>query len=246
MGRAVAGRSRRRCRSRSRARRAATTPANGGRPSSRARDGETLSAAYYHSCNRGKRSIAADFATPEGQTTCANSSQHADVLIENFKLGGLKKYGLDYDSLKQINPKLVYCSITGFGQDGPYAPRAGYDFIIQGMAGMMSITGAIGRRAAEGRRRHLRHLHRPLFGHRHPGGIAPGASRPAKAHFIDMALFDTQIGMLGNQNLNYLVSGKSPVQHGQRAYDIIPYEVLSRSGTAHSSSPSAMTASSNG
>ncbi|TIQ21380.1 CoA transferase, partial [Mesorhizobium sp.] len=102
-------------------------------------DGENLSAAYYHSCNRGKRSIAIDFSTPEGAETVRRLASTSDVLIENFKVGGLKKYGLDYESLREINPRLIYCSITGFGQDGPYAPRAGYDFIIQGMAGMMSI-----------------------------------------------------------------------------------------------------------
>ncbi|MEO5756083.1 MAG: CaiB/BaiF CoA-transferase family protein, partial [Mesorhizobium sp.] len=91
-------------------------------------DGENLSAAYYHSCNRGKRSIAIDFSTPDGAETVRRLVATSDVLIENFKLGGLKKYGLDYDSLRKINPRLVYCSITGFGQDGPYAPRAGYDF----------------------------------------------------------------------------------------------------------------------
>src|SRR5690554_5080532 len=104
-------------------------------------DGENLSAAYYHACNRGKRSIALDFSTPEGAGTVRRLAASADVLIENFKLGGLKKYGLDYESLSAVNPRLVYCSITGFGQDGPYAPRAGYDFIVQGMSGLMSITG---------------------------------------------------------------------------------------------------------
>ena len=107
-------------------------------------DGENLSAAYYHSCNRGKRSIALDFSQPEEAEKLKKLIATADVLIENFKLGGLKKYGLDYESLKAINPRLVYCSITGFGQTGPYAPRAGYDFIIQGMSGLMSITGAPG------------------------------------------------------------------------------------------------------
>src|SRR5690606_1907030 len=104
-------------------------------------DGENLSAAYYHSCNRGKRSIVIDFSTSQGAETVKKLVATADVLIENFKLGGLKKYGLDYESLKAVNPRLVYCSIIGFGQDGPYAPRAGYDFIIQGMSGLMSITG---------------------------------------------------------------------------------------------------------
>ncbi len=107
-------------------------------------DGENLSAAYYHACNRGKRSVCVDFSTPEGAETIRKLAVSADVLIENFKLGGLKKYGLDYDSLRALNPKLVYCSITGFGQNGPYAARAGYDFIIQGMSGLMSITGPAG------------------------------------------------------------------------------------------------------
>ncbi|MEQ8740162.1 MAG: CaiB/BaiF CoA-transferase family protein, partial [Hoeflea sp.] len=108
-------------------------------------DGENLSAAYYHSANRGKRSITLDIASAEGAAAARDLIATADVVIENFKVGGLKKYGLDYESLKQANPALVYCSITGFGQTGPYAPRAGYDFIIQAMAGMMSITGEKGR-----------------------------------------------------------------------------------------------------
>src|SRR4051812_44520054 len=107
-------------------------------------DGADLSAAYYHACNRGKRSAAIDLATPEGAAAVRSLAVGADVLIENFKLGGLKKYGLDYDSLARLNPRLVYCSITGFGQTGPYAARPGYDFIIQGMSGMMSITGEAG------------------------------------------------------------------------------------------------------
>jgi crotonobetainyl-CoA:carnitine CoA-transferase CaiB-like acyl-CoA transferase len=106
-------------------------------------DGSNLGAGYYHSCNRGKRGVVADFETPEGQRIVRQLAAHADVLIENFKFGGLKKYGLDYDSLKHINPKLIYCSITGFGQNGPYAPRPGYDFLVQGMGGLMSITGPI-------------------------------------------------------------------------------------------------------
>ncbi len=99
------------------------------------------SAAYFHSCNRGKKSVTCDFRTPEGQEAVRRLVAGADVVIENFKVGGLAKYGLDYASLRQVNPRLIYCSITGFGQTGPYAHRAGYDFIIQGMAGLMSVTG---------------------------------------------------------------------------------------------------------
>src|SRR5918997_3506318 len=107
-----------------------------------AADGGHLSAAYFHACNRGKRSIVGDFETPQGQAIVRRLARHADVLIENFKVGGLKKYGLDYASLSAENPRLVYCSITGFGQDGPAASRAGYDFMIQGMGGIMDLTGA--------------------------------------------------------------------------------------------------------
>ena len=104
------------------------------------RDGDR-SAAYFHAANRGKRSVIADFRTPQGQAAVRDLVRDADVLIENFKVGGLAKYGLDWDSLRRVNPRLVYCSVTGFGQDGPYAARAGYDYIIQGMSGMMSVTG---------------------------------------------------------------------------------------------------------
>ena len=103
--------------------------------------GDEVSASYFHSANRGKASVIVDFATPEGQAKVRELVADADVVIENFKVGGLKKYGLDYEALSEVNPRLVYCSITGFGQDGPYAHRAGYDFIIQGMSGLMSITG---------------------------------------------------------------------------------------------------------
>ncbi|MGO7427398.1 CaiB/BaiF CoA transferase family protein, partial [Rhizobium ruizarguesonis] len=107
-------------------------------------DGENLSAAYYHAANRGKRSVTADLKSAEGQDLVRRLVSTADVVIENFKVGGLVKYGLDYDSLRKVNPKLVYCSITGFGHDGPYASLAGYDYIVQGMSGFMSITGEPG------------------------------------------------------------------------------------------------------
>jgi crotonobetainyl-CoA:carnitine CoA-transferase CaiB-like acyl-CoA transferase len=188
-------------------------------------DGENLSAAYYHSCNRGKRSIAVDFSTPEGAETVRKLVATADVLIENFKLGGLKKYGLDYESLRTINPKLVYCSITGFGQDGPYAPRAGYDFIIQGIGGLMSITGEPGREPQK-----VGVAVSDIFTGLYSVIAIQAALRHAEAtgegQFIDMALLDTQVSVLGNQNLNYLVSGKAPVQMGNAHMNIAPYEVL--------------------
>ena len=188
-------------------------------------DGENLSAAYYHACNRGKRSIALDFSTTEGAGIVRRLVATADVLIENFKLGGLKKYGLDYDSLKAINPRLVYCSITGFGQDGPYAARAGYDFIVQGMSGLMSITGPAG-----GEPQKVGVAVTDVFTGLYSVIAIQAALRHAEAtgqgQHVDMALFDSQISVLANQNLNYLVSGKSPVQMGNAHPNIAPYEVL--------------------
>ncbi|MGF7004789.1 CaiB/BaiF CoA transferase family protein [Aminobacter sp. BE322] len=188
-------------------------------------DGGNLSAAYYHSCNRGKRSIALDFATPEGAEVVRKLVAGADVLIENFKLGGLKKYGLDYESLKKINPRLVYCSITGFGQSGPYAPRAGYDFIVQGMSGLMSITGPAG-----GEPQKVGVAVTDIFTGLYSVIAIQAALRHAEAtgegQHIDMALFDAQMSVLANQNLNYLVSGNAPVQMGNAHPNIAPYEVL--------------------
>ncbi|SFI94602.1 CaiB/BaiF CoA transferase family protein [Aerobium aerolatum] len=188
-------------------------------------DGENLSAAYYHSTNRGKRSITADFSTAEGVETIRKLVATADVLIENFKVGGLKKYGLDYESLKAINPRLVYCSITGFGQDGPYAPRAGYDFVVQGISGLMSITGEAGREPQK-----VGVAVSDIFTGLYSVIAIQAALRHAEAtgegQHIDMALLDTQVSVLGNQNLNYLVSGKVPVQMGNAHMNIAPYEVL--------------------
>ncbi|RWB26135.1 MULTISPECIES: CaiB/BaiF CoA-transferase family protein [unclassified Mesorhizobium] len=188
-------------------------------------DGENLSAAYYHSCNRGKRSIAIDFSTPEGAETVRRLVATSDVLIENFKLGGLKKYRLDHESLREINPRLIYCSITGFGQDGPYAPRAGYDFIIQGMAGMMSITGEAGREPQKAGVA-VSDIFTGLYSVIAIQAALRHAEKTGEGQHIDMALYDTQISALGNQNLNYLVSGKSPVQMGNAHMNIAPYEVV--------------------
>ena len=189
------------------------------------REGENLSAAYYHSANRGKRSVAIDFSTPEGAAQVRRLVASADVLIENFKLGGLRKYGLDWESLKSVNPALVYCSITGFGQDGPYAPRAGYDFIIQGMAGMMSITGEPGREPQKAGVA-ISDIFTGLYSVIAIQAALRHAEATGEGQHIDMALFDTQISVLGNQNLNYLVSGKAPVQMGNAHMNIAPYEVL--------------------
>ncbi len=196
-----------------------------GPPFVKGKDGENLSAAYYHACNRGKRSIAVDFSTPEGAETVRKLVARADVLIENFKLGGLKKYGLDYESLKAINPRLVYCSITGFGQSGPYAPRAGYDFIVQGMSGLMSITGA-----PDGEPQKVGVAVTDIFTGLYSVIAIQAALRHAEAtgegQHVDMALFDSQISVLANQNLNFLVSGTPPKRMGNAHPNIAPYEVL--------------------
>lgn len=198
---------------------------NWGPPFVTGKEGQNLSAAYYHACNRGKRSIIVDFSSPEGAETIRKLVAGADVLIENFKLNGLKKYGLDYDSLKASNPRLIYCSITGFGQDGPYAPRAGYDFIVQGMSGLMSITGA-----ADGEPQKVGVAVTDIFTGLYSVIAIQAALRHAETtgqgQHIDMALFDTQVSVLANQNLNYLVSGTPPTRMGNAHPNIAPYEVL--------------------
>ncbi|MBS9721585.1 CoA transferase [Tianweitania sp. BSSL-BM11] len=196
-----------------------------GPPFVEAADGGNLSAAYFHACNRGKRSITADFTTPEGQATVRQLASQADVVIENFKVGGLKKYGLDHASLKEVNPRLIYCSITGFGQDGPYASRAGYDFLIQGMAGAMSITGD-----PEGQPTKTGYAMADLFSGLYAtiGILASLRKRDetGEGAYIDCALMDSQVAVLANQAMNYLVSGKSPQRLGNAHPNITPYEVF--------------------
>jgi len=187
--------------------------------------GERLDAAYFHSCNRGKRSLAVDFERPEGREIIRRLAARADVLIENFKTGGLAKYGLDYASLKAINPRLVYCSITGFGHDGPYAARAGYDFIIQGMGGVMDLTGE-----PDGEPQKIGVAFADIF----TGVYAVVAIQAALIRRsitglggeVDMALLDTQVSVLANQALNFLVSGKSPRRLGNAHPNIVPYQVF--------------------
>ncbi len=196
-----------------------------GPPFVEAADGGDLSAAYFHSCNRGKRSIIADFRDPAGQALVRRLAAKADVLVENFKLDGLRKYGLDRDSLTAVNPRLIYCSITGFGQTGPYAERAGYDFLIQGMAGVMDITGD-----PAGPPTKAGYATADIFTGLYAtvGILAALRRRDATgdgAH-VDMALMDAQVAVLGNQALNYLVSGRTPTRLGNAHPNLVPYEVF--------------------
>lgn len=196
-----------------------------GPPFVRDSDGAERDAAYFHACNRGKRSIVADFRTPEGQETVRRLVAGADILIENFKVGGLAKYGLDYDSLKQINPKLIYCSITGFGQDGPYAHRAGYDFMIQGMGGIMDLTGE-----PEGAPQKIGVAFADIFtGLYGVIGILAALrrrDRTGEGEWVDMALLDAQVAVLANQALNYFISGQAPKRLGNAHPNIVPYQVF--------------------
>ena len=188
-------------------------------------DGENLSAAYYHSANRGKRSITADLKSEEGQSLVRRLVATADVLIENFKLGGLVKYGLDYESLKAINPRLVYCSITGFGQTGPYANLAGYDYIVQGMSGFMSITGEPdGQPVKAGVA--IADVFTGIYAVSAIEAALIHALKSGEGQFIDMALLDVQSAVLANQNMNYLISGRAPVRLGNAHPNISPYEVV--------------------
>lgn len=188
-------------------------------------DGTPLSAAYYHSTNRGKRSIAVDLESQHGRETVRALAAEADILIENFKVGGLKKYGLDHESLKEINPRLIYCSITGFGQTGPYASRAGYDFLIQGMGGVMSVTGE-----PEGQPMKVGVAMADLVtGLYASNGILAALRRrdvTGQGAYLDMALLDCQIAVLANQAMNYLASGENPARLGNGHPNIVPYQVF--------------------
>ncbi|RSN84709.1 CoA transferase [Acinetobacter baumannii] len=190
---------------------------------------DTQEAAYYQSTNRNKLSVAIDIASPEGQELIKALIQDSDVVIENYKAGSLKKYGLDYESLAAINPELVYCSITGFGQTGPRAEEPGYDFIIQGMGGLMSITGEKDDLPGGGPQKvgvAFSDLATGLYStiaiqaallNRHQTGLG---------QYIDMALLDVQIATMANQGMNYLSSGNIPKRYGNAHANIVPYQVF--------------------
>ncbi len=188
-------------------------------------DGSRGDAAYFQSANRGKRSVCIDMATAEGQGLLRQLAAKSDVVIENFKVGGLKKYGLDYASLKAINPKLIYCSITGFGQTGPYANRAGYDFMIQGMAGVMSVTGS-----ADGEPQKMGVAFSDVFAGLHAViGVQAALyhrERTGEGQYIDISLLNSQVSVLANQALNYLVGHKVPQRLGNAHPNIVPYQTF--------------------
>lgn len=187
-------------------------------------EGDT-SASYFHSCNRGKRSVVVDLASETGQARMRELVADADILIENFKVGGLAKYGMDYASLAQVNPALIYCSVTGFGQDGPYAHRAGYDYIIQGMSGFMSITGD-----PDGQPQRAGVAITDLFtGLYSVSGILAALHqrhRTGKGQHIDMALMDCAVSAMANQALNYLSTGTPPGRTGNYHPNLTPYQVF--------------------
>jgi crotonobetainyl-CoA:carnitine CoA-transferase CaiB-like acyl-CoA transferase len=182
-------------------------------------------AAYFHACNRGKSSMTIDLDTAEGQAQVGALAAEADVLIENYKVGGLAKYGLDYPALSALNPDLVYCSITGFGQDGPYAGRAGYDFIIQGMGGAMSLTGE-----PDGAPQKSGVAYADMFTGLYATVAILAAlrerDRTGRGAHIDMALLDTQVAVLGNQALYWMVSGEVPRRMGNGHVNLVPYQAF--------------------
>jgi crotonobetainyl-CoA:carnitine CoA-transferase CaiB-like acyl-CoA transferase len=208
---------------------------------------DTSEAAYYLSANRNKFSVALDIASPRGAELVRQLALQSDILVENFKVGGLSKYGLDYDSLKEINPRLIYCSITGFGQTGPYASRPGYDFMIQGMGGLMSITGERDDLGIGGALRISRAMSRVPGGGPQKAGVAVAdlmtgmystvgilaalheRSVSGLGQHIDMALLDCQVAMMANQNLNFMTSGKAPRRAGNAHQNLVPYQVFAAS-----------------
>ena len=188
-------------------------------------DGEPLDAAYFHSCNRGKRSIEVDIRSAAGQETVRRLAAGADILVENYKVGGLARYGLDHGGLKSVNPRLIYCSVTGFGQTGPYAPRAGYDIMIQGMSGIMSVTGE-----PDGEPMKVGVAFADIFTGLYSVIAIQAALRQremtGEGSYIDMALLDSMVGVLGNQAMNYLVSGVEHGRLGNAHPNIVPYQVF--------------------
>ncbi len=193
---------------------------------------DTAEAAYYLAANRNKRSVTVDIATPEGQQIVRELAAQSDVVLENYKVGQLKKYGLDYESLRAVKPDLVYCSVTGFGQTGPYAHRAGYDFIVQGIGGFMSITGERDGEPGGGPQKAgvaIADLATGLYSTIAVLAALTHRDRTGEGQYIDMALLDVQVALLANMNTNFLASGKPPVRWGNAHPNIVPYQTFQTS-----------------
>lgn len=193
---------------------------------------DTTEAAYYTSANRNKKSVTLDIATERGAQIVRDLARQCDVFVENFKVGGLRKYGLDYESIKAVNPSIVYCSITGFGQTGPYSSRAGYDFMIQGMGGLMSITGERDDLPGGGPQKAGVAVADLMTGMYSTVAILAALyerKTSGQGQHIDMALLDCQVAMMANQNMNYLASGVSPTRAGNAHQNLVPYQVFAAS-----------------
>lgn len=201
-----------------------------GPPYLKDRDGnDTSESAYYLGCNRGKLSVAIDFTRREGQQLVAELARSADVLVENFKVGGLAAYGLDYATLHRANPRLVYASITGFGQQGPYAQRAGYDFIVQGMSGFMSVTGERDDVAGGGPQKAgvaITDLMTGMYANVAILAALAQRERTGEGQWIDACLFDSAVAMMSSMNMNYLTTGVAPGRAGNAHPNIVPYQVF--------------------
>ena len=190
---------------------------------------DTTEAAYYLSCNRGKKSLTLDISTKEGQDIVRKLAAKSDVVLENYKVGQLKKYGLAYDELNAINPKIVYCSITGFGQTGPWSHRPGYDFIIQGLGGLMSITGERDDLPGGGPQKvgvAVTDLMTGMYATIAILAALTHRERSGAGQYIDMALLDVSVAMLANMNMNYLTSDQVPKRWGNAHPNVIPYQVF--------------------
>jgi len=190
---------------------------------------DTSEAAYYLCCNRGKLSVAVDLTAPDGQDIVRDLARQADVLVENYKVGGLAKYGLDYTSIATLNPRLVYCSITGFGQNGPYADRAGYDFIIQGMSGFMSVTGERDDLPGGGPQKAgvaISDLMTGMYATVAIQAALAHRDRTGQGQWIDSALFDSAVAMMATMSHNYIVTGTPPARIGNAHQNIVPYNVF--------------------
>jgi formyl-CoA transferase len=193
---------------------------------------DTAEAAYYLAANRGKRSVTLDIGSAEGQQVIRELVRKCDVVLENYKVGQLKKYGLDYESLKREKPDLIYCSVTGFGQDGPYAQRAGYDFIIQGMGGFMSITGERDDLPGGGPQKAgvaISDLMTGMYATIAVMAALTHRDRTGEGQYIDMALLDVQVAMLANMSTNYLASDNPPKRWGNAHPNIVPYQTFATS-----------------